>query len=480
MAELNKENPGAGDDLTLLSATNLVALYREKVLSPVEVTRAVLNSIANQNSAVNAFCFIDEATAITDAKKSEFRWLTGEPCGAVDGVPVTIKDTNHVRGWPTRFGSRTTNAENLAREDAPAVARLREHGAVILGKTSTPEFAWKAVTDSLLNGTTHNPWNLERTPGGSSGGAAAAAALGMGALHLGGDGAGSIRIPAAFCGVYGMKATFGRVPLYPYPIHGTIIHPGPITRTVEDAALMLTVICQPDVRDWSALPYDGKNFCSDLANGVETLRVACSQDFGYSTVDTEIAEQVIKSARIFTELGAEVFDVNPPFKDPRKNFENYYNARFAFIVDAMTEGERKLLDPGLIEIAEAGRKVSAHQILQAEESRVEISAAMTEFHRSYDLLISPQLPITAFEVGIEVPKASGMTRWLDWSPFTYPFNFTGQPAACVPCGFTHEGLPVALQVVGPRYREDLVLRASHAYEKVHPFQMPRKSIETSS
>jgi len=456
----------------MISATELVAQYRKKSLSPVDVTRDVLNRIQKQNETLNAFCFIDEEFAMASAKASEDRWQKGKPIGLVDGVPTTIKDTYLVNGWPTRRGSLTSPPDGPWEEDAAATARLREHGAVFIGKTTTPEFAWKAVTDSPLTGITRNPWNVERTPGGSSGGACVAAATGMGALHLGGDGAGSIRIPAAFCGVYGFKATYGRVPVYPQLVPGTITHLGPVTRTVTDAALMLTVIAEPDTRDWLSLPYQKKDYGNGLEDGIRNLRIGFSKDFGYVEVDPEIADLAAKAAGVFEDLGAIVEEADPGFENPRHAFDVYYYSLFSFVLEAMSDRERDLLDPGLVEIAEEGKKFGVQDLMNAEMTRASIAHQMDRFHRKYDLLISPQVPLAAFEVGIECPRNSGMKRWLDWTPFTYPFNFTGQPAASVPCGFNREGLPAAIQIVGPRFAEQLVLRVSRAYESIHPFKIP--------
>ena len=241
-------------DPALLSATELLDLYRARALSPVEATRACLHRIARLNPRLNAFRMVDEEGAMLAAHASEERWSRSEPIGLLDGIPATVKDLLLTKGWATLRGSRTIDPNQRWEEDAPSVARLREAGAVLLGKTTTPEFGWKGVTDSPLTGITRNPWNPAMTPGGSSGGAAVAAACGMGALHLGTDGGGSIRIPAGFTGIFGFKQSFGRVPAYPPSPFGTLAHVGPMTRTVADAALMLTVISRHDARDWYALP----------------------------------------------------------------------------------------------------------------------------------------------------------------------------------------------------------------------------------
>lgn len=460
------------DDLSMMTAAELVSRYRRKTLSPVEVIEAVLGRIDRCDGAVNAFCHLDPDSALASARESEARWQAGRPVGLVDGVPTTIKDALLTRGWPTRRGSRTGSPDGSWDEDGAATARLRAHGAVLIGKTTTPEFGWKGVTDSPLTGITRNPWNLERTPGGSSGGASAACAAGMGALHVGTDGAGSIRMPAAFAGIYGLKPTFGRVPIHPMNMPGTIIHHGPMTRTVGDAALMLNVIGEPDPRDWTALPHESRDWRVGLEDGVKGLRIAYSRDFGYANVDSEIAGLVEKAAQVFADLGAVVDEADPGFEDPREAFGVYYFLRFRPLVDTMSDEQRALVDPGLLRSVEEYRDKGVADSLAADTVRLQLGRHMNLFHQTYDLLISPQMPLAAFEAGAEVPAGRGMRDWMDWSPFTYPFNFTQAPAASVPCGITSEGLPAAVQIAGPRYREDLVLRASRAYESACPFVMP--------
>jgi aspartyl-tRNA(Asn)/glutamyl-tRNA(Gln) amidotransferase subunit A len=301
---------------------------------------------------------------------------------------------------------------------------------------------------------------------------ALAAASGMGMLNLGSDGAGSIRMPAGFCGVHGLKSTFGRIPAYPYGNLPGFSHSGPLVRTVADAALMLTVIAEPDPRDWLALPVDRRDWRIGLEDGVRGPRIAYSRNLGYAWVDDEIANLVDAAVSVFAELGAEVEAVGPGFANPREAFEVFYSANIMATVDAIAPGKRALMDPGYLRMAEEGRRHSAADLLRAWGARDALGRHMNEFHRHWDLLLTPQLPLAAFDVGIEYPEGRGMSSWFDWSPFTYPFNFTQQPAASVPCGLTKDGLPAALQIVGARYAEDVVLRASRAYESVCPFRMP--------
>jgi len=464
-------------DIALMPATELLENYRAKHLSPVEATRAALDRIARLNDALNAFCLVDEDAAFAAARESERRWQKGEPRGRVDGVPATVKDLVLTKGWPTLRGSKAVSPDQPWNEDAPAVARLREHGAVLLGKTTTPEFGWKGVTDSPLTGVTRNPWNPEKTPGGSSGGAAVAAATGMGALHIGTDGGGSIRIPASFTGIFGFKQSFGRVPAYPLSPFGTLAHLGPMTRTVADAALMLTVLSEPDPRDWYALPPDGRDYRDGLEEGIKGLRIAFSPTLGgVGPVDREVALLVAEAARTFEELGARVEEADPPLASGAEMadvFSRHWFAGAAAALRAFGPEQRRLMDPGLVEIAELGERISLMDYLDAVKRREAMGVAMNGFHQTWDLLITPTMPLPAFDAGQEAPVTATGERWVDWTPFTYPFNLTRQPAATVPCGFTAAGLPVGLQIVGALYDDARVLRAARAFETARPFSMPR-------
>ena len=458
------------ENTALLSASELLQAYRRKQLSPVEATRAALERIERYNSTLNAYCLVEAESAMAAARAAEGRWHKGEPRGLLDGVPTSVKDLVLTEGWPTLRGSRAVTQDQPWDEDAPCVARLRRHGAVFLGKTSTPEFGWKGITDSPLTGITRNPWNPALTPGGSSGGAAVAIATGMGALAIGTDGGGSIRIPAGFTGVYGMKPSFGRVPVAPLSPFGTLSHAGPLTRTVADAALMLTVIAEPDARDWHALPYDARDYRIGLDGGVKSLRMAFSADLGYVPVNAEVSAIVAKAVEVFVDLGAHVETLDPRFENPLDAFTKLWFAGAANLTRSFDAGQRAVLDPGLAEIAAEGAAISLMDYLAAVNQRGALGQSMNLFHERYDLLLTPTLPITAFAAGQETPSQSG--RWMDWTPFTYPFNLTRQPAASIPCGLTQSGLPVGLQIIGPRYDDALVLRASRAFEALRPFALP--------
>lgn len=450
-------------DLTELTAVQLLDGYREGRFSPVDATRAALERAERIQPEVNAFVRLTADEALARAAESAERWRRGAPAGLLDGVPVTVKDILLMRGGPTLKGSKTISEKGSWDEDAPSVARLRAHGAVFLGKTTTPEFGWKGVTDSPLSGVTRNPYDPTRTAGGSSGGAAAAVALGAGPLALGTDGGGSVRIPAAFCGIFALKPTYGRVPLYPASAFGTLAHVGPMTRDAADAALLLDVIGTPDSRDWSALPPAPGSFVTGLTGGVRGLRVAYSPSLGGQVaVRPAVAAAVRRAVERLAGLGAYVEEADPDFTDPVDAFHTLWFTGAARVTQHLGPHQRELLDPGLQEICGVGARLSALDYLAAVDVRMELGRRMGRFHDTYDLLVTPTLPITAFEAGAEAPKGSGHRRWTGWTPFTYPFNLTQQPAATVPVGRDGDGLPIGLQLVAARHRDDLVLRAAHA------------------
>ena len=458
------------DELAFMSATELVTNYKSKTLSPVEAVKASVARIESHGDKLNAFTIVDPDGAIAAAFESEQRWMHGEPKGLCDGVPTTIKDLVITKGWPTLRGSRSVDPNQVWEEDAPCVARLKEHGAVLLGKTTTPEFGHKGVTDSLLTGITRNPWNLDKTPGGSSGGASAAVAAGMGQLAIGTDAGGSIRIPASFAGIYGIKPTFGRVPMYPASPYGTLSHTGPMTRTVQDAALMLTVIAEPDARDWYGLPTSGVNYTRILDANVRGLKIGFSDTLGLDvTVDPEVADAVSSAAKQFAELGAvtEAIRINWPVS-PRDIFLVHFAAGAATLLSMLPNEQRDKIEPTLKAMATEGDKLDVLSVKKADLDRIANGVYMNQLLSQYDLLLCPTLPLTAFDVGKPCPDEYQEDPY-GWIPFTPPLNLTGQPAASIPCGFSSAGLPIGLQIVGPTYGEEVVLKASYAFECARPF-----------
>lgn len=453
------------NELTRMSARDLAAAYRAGSVSPVEATQAALDAIETYDGAVNAFVRVEGESALVAARESERRWRRDAPRGPVDGIPTSIKDILLTTGWPTLRGTYLIDEAGPWTEDAPAVARLREAGTVFLGKTTTPEFAWKGVTDSRRFGATGNPWDAGATSGGSSGGSATAVGLGMGTWSVGTDGGGSVRIPASFTGTVALKPTYGLVPLWPASPFGTLAHAGPMTRTVADTAMLLDVLTGFDSRDWSALPTPTESFLSGLDDGIAGLRVAFSPTLGFGRNDPEVEETVRAAVAVLAEAGAVIEEVDPGFADPVEAFHLLWFAGAAKVIEAYPDADASRIDPGLWAAAEQGRGYSASDYLGATAERMALGLRMGRFHTEHDLLVTPTMPIAAFPAGQDAPSGWPSRVWTSWTPYTYPFNMTQQPALSVPCGFTSAGLPVGLQIVGPRHADAVVLRAGQAYER---------------
>jgi aspartyl-tRNA(Asn)/glutamyl-tRNA(Gln) amidotransferase subunit A len=452
-------------DLSDLTGEELLTGYRSGEFSPLEATRDVLAAVGRRDGELNAFVLVDEERALEDAAASTERWRAGAVLGVGDGVPTSIKDIFYTRSWPTLRGTRLISEDGPWEVDAPVVARLRETGAVLVGKTTTPEFAWKGVTDSLRHGPTGNPHDPGLTPGGSSGGSAAAVAAGMGPWSVGTDGGGSVRIPASFTGTVALKPTYGLVPMFPASPFGTLAHAGPMTRTVNDAARLLDLLCGFDSRDWSALPTPAESFLTGLEDGIEGVRIAFSPDLGYVDNDAEVEALVRSGVGVLAEAGAVVEETDPGFEDPVEAFHALWFAGAAKVLDAYGPGAINEVDPALRSGVESLGRISASEFLDATAVRMDLGVRMGAFHETFDLLVTPTMPITAFPKGQEAPSGWPSQHWTSWTPYTYPFNMTQQPAASVPCGFTSAGLPVGLQIVGPRHADRRVLRAARAYER---------------
>lgn len=466
------------EEIGYMSATRMLKAYREKELSPVEVIDAILKRIEEINPKINAFVTLLGDEARDAAKKAEKEILEGKSLRALHGIPISIKDNIFTKGIRTTFGSRLY--ENFVpQEDCAFVERLKREGAILIGKTNLPELGLIAMTDNPLFGPTKNPWDMTKTPGGSSGGAVAAAASGLGPVHLGNDGGGSIRIPCSFTGVYGLKPQFGRVPRYP-ALHGweTLSHEGPITRTVEDAALLLTVIAGPDERDRFSLPNQSMNLINAVKRDVKGLKIAWSPDLGYAAVDPEVREIASSAALKFNELGCIVDELDTQFINIEYDWlVMVASETFAAIADRRQEWEKVMypLYKPFIPIADSltGKDFALAQF-HREDNWVRIKSVFDK----YDLLLTPTTPVPAFEIGILGPEKIDGKDVLPTgiACFTIPFNFSGQPAATLPCGFTRDGLPVGLQLVGRRFDEATVISASAAFERAFPWHGRRPNL----
>lgn len=456
------------DDLAFMPATELAAAIRARKVSPVEVVEAVLTRIGALNPRLNAYSTLTSEAARGAARAAEAAVMRGDRLGPLHGVPVSVKDLVITQGVRTTFGSRI-HAEYIPEEDAPSVERLKAAGAILVGKTTTPEFGWKGVTDSPLLGVSRNPWNLERTPGGSSGGAGAAVAAGLAPLAVGTDGGGSIRIPGSFCGVFGLKPTYGLVPAYPASATGTLSHVGPMTRTVRDAALMLQVMAGPDDRDPLSFPSTGQDLTAGLGGEIRGLRVAWSPTLGYAAVDPEVRSVTEAAVKCFEGLGCHLEPIERVFEDPDPIWSPLFYGGIAGRLHDSLEEWRDRMDPGLVQVVEEGSRISAVQLGQATSARAAFTQEVRKLFTGYDLLLTPTLAVPPFTAGLERPPAKRGGSRLAWVAFTYPFNLTGHPAATVPCGFTQDGLPIGLQIVGRRLADFTVLRAAAAFEAAAPW-----------
>ncbi|MFN3148435.1 amidase [Bremerella sp.] len=455
-----------------MTAGEMTAGFASGEFTPIEATQACLDRIHKYNDKVNAYNILNEELTLEAAGRATQRWQLGTPLGPIDGVPVAVKDIFMTKGWPNRKGSTLTSEEPL-RVDAPAIAALRRNGFVPLGRTTTPEFGWKGVTDNPLDGVTSNPWDPTKVSGGSSGGSGAAVPMGMGPLALGTDAGGSIRIPAGFCGVVGHKPTHGLCPMWPPSAFYPLAHVGPMTWTVADTALLLDVLAEPDPRDVT-LPNCPISF-RDVLDHVDLngIRIALSPTLGYVDVDPEVHAAVVATADAFEEAGALIETCDPGFSDPLESFHRLFYGGAANALRDIGPEDRAKMDPNLIKVAEWASTLTLLEFMEASNERAEITEKMSLFHQNYDLLLTPTLPIPAFDAGLEVPKDWPQERWPTWTPFTYPFNMTGQPAISVPCGFTSTGLPIGLQIIGPRHADALVLQAAHYYQQARPLTSVR-------
>jgi len=467
----DSESKGAlvSDDLCYMPATEMLARFRDRSLSPVEVTTAILNRIEAVDPAINAYVTVTGELAMDQATTAERAWQTGES-GALLGVPISIKDLTATKGIRTTKGSKLF--ENwIPESDAVFVERVMNAGAIMLGKTNSPEFGWKGESTNPVSGTTRNPWNLERTSGGSTGGGAAAVAAGMGPLTQGGDGAGSIRIPSSFCGIYGLKPSYGLVPTFPPSAIPSVAHLGPMTRTVTDAALLLNVTAGGDPRDrlsWSS-NIDYLPLCE--TRDLKGRTIAWSPDLGYAAVDSEIVAICEGQLQVLRDLGADIVEAQPNLPDPWSIIDDIWATAMASMhIDDLAEVSDRI-DQGRKTVVEYGLSLSGAHLSRQQQRQAEYYEGWRQFMQDYDLFVCPTEPRTAFQAGLDFPPviAGREMTYLGWTAFTYPFNLTGFPAATVPAGFASDGLPVGLQIVGGWRDDSAVISASAAYEAAAPW-----------
>ena len=458
------------ETIGFMPATELAERIRTKQISPVEYMRALLDRITALEPRVNAFAYLAADQAMDAARAAEAALMSGDRIGRLHGVPATIKDLAITRDMPTQSGSMILKGHQPT-EDTPVVPRLREAGAIILGKTNTSEFGWTGVSRSPLTGITHNPWKFGYNAGASSAGAGAASAAGFGPLHQGSDGAGSIRMPAHFCGVFGLKPSFGRVPYYPVSTGDMTSHMGPMTRTVADSALMLEVMAGPHPLDYTTLEAGPASYLARLHEGIKGKRIAYSPDLGHARVDPDVAALVRAAAERFSELGATVEEVATPWAAPGPELIRFFwSAHMTRLQPHLANWEAQM-DPGLVACIKASQNVSVAEYQAARERKMPYIANIHRWFQDWDFLLTPAVSVAAFPAEKLMPDhwPAHAWDWVSWAEFSYPFNMSWNPAASVPCGFTAAGLPVGLQIVGKRFDDLGVLQAAAAFEQAQPW-----------
>ncbi|MBM4462358.1 MAG: amidase [Chloroflexi bacterium] len=459
----------ANDSLSFISASELVDLVRRKEISPVEIVDQLLRRISDINPKINAFLTVAEAEARLFAQAAEVAVMQGSELPPLHGVPFSIKDLHFTRGTRTTGGSLVYK-DFVPDEDAIVVERLRHAGAILIGKTNTPEFGLSATTENRLGDDCRNPWDPRRTSGGSSGGAAAAAAAGISPIAIGSDRGGSIRIPAGFCGVYGFKPTHGRVPLYAAFAGPAFTHIGPIARTVKDAALTLSAIAGFDRRDPTSLREPPPDFVGALEGNVRGLRMAFCPNLGGATVDAEVKEIVESAAMAFETFGCSVDEVTSPIDDPFIATPIVLADQYAWSGHLLDEHSGELT-PEVRQILESARTIPGYVCSRALRKLERFRMEMADFFERYDLLLTPTNPVPAFLLRQRPEKINDQPVNPVWNSacLTTPFNLTGAPAATVPCGFSSEGLPMGLQIAAGWGQDEVVIKASAAFERVRPW-----------
>ncbi len=451
------------------TAIALTGAIRNGDVSATEVAQASLSRAQAQQRSINSFVTLSPDLALRQARAADAARAAGRSLGALHGLPISVKDLIAVEGLPFTSGSRAM-ASNVAAVSAPAVERLIAAGACVIGKTTTSEFGCKAVGDSPLTGITRNPWDLAKTPGGSSCGAAASVVAGVTPVALGTDGGGSIRIPASLCGLFGIKAQFARVPIFPVSATPTLAHVGPLAKTVRDAALLLSVISGHDARDPFAVAGPVPDYLGACGQSVKGMRIAWSATLGYARPDPEVVEITRRAAAVFAELGCTIVEVDKVLDDdPVDLWISEFYAGVGVRLKKVLAEQRELLDPAVADVLKDALGQTSEAYYTKVFRRYELREKLRAFFDNYDLLLTPATPTAAFDVGLNTPPGLTDRNIVSWVYYTYPFNLTGQPAASIPAGFTRDGLPVGLQMVGKTNSEVDIFRASAAFEAARPW-----------
>lgn len=459
-----------------MSALEMQSLLRRREVSPVEIVEDVLEMAEASQTLLNAFVTITPEIAREAAHKAEQRIASGEDNGLLTGLPLSIKDLTAVKGVRFTSGSRTL-ANFIASVDSPASERVKAHGAAIIGKTTTTEFGCKGSSNSPLTGETRNPWNLSKTTGGSSAGAAASVAAGITPFALGTDGGGSIRIPASFCGLFGIKAQFGRVPVFPVAATPTLAHVGPMARSVRDAALLLTAISGFDPRDPASVAAEVPDYLAACERHPKGLRIAWSPTLGYARPSGDVTRISEEAAGVFEDLGCHVEQVDRIFDDPIDLWMAEFYAGVGTRLKKTLAEQRELIDPAVAGVLERALDQTIDEYYGRVFARYEFREKVRQFFERYDLLLTPTTPVTAFDLGCDIPPELSGANIVSWVAYTYPFNLCGLPAASIPCGFTPSGLPVGLHLVGKALREVDIFSAAAAFEAARPWASEKPELD---
>ena len=466
------------NDFTFMSAHEIGHLIKTRQVSPVQVTECVLRDVQEAQQTLNAFVTITAELAMDAARSAEKAILSGDDQGLLTGIPLSIKDLTAVKGVRFTSGSRTL-ADFVAPNDSPASERVKAHGAVIVGKTTTTEFGCKGSSSSPLTGLTRNPWDLAKTSGGSSSGAAASVAAGLTPFALGTDGGGSIRIPSSFCGLFGIKAHFGRVPVFPAAATPTLAHVGPIARTVRDAALLLTAVSGYDARDPASVAERVPDYLGACSRSPEGLRIAWSPTLGYARPTREVTDIAADAACAFEGMGCTVELVEKVFDDPIDLWMAEFYAGVGTRLKKTLAEQREIIDPAVVAVLENALGNTIDEYYGRVFARYEFREKVRQFFDRYDLLLTPTTPTVAFDIDRDVPVELDDANIVSWVAYTYPINLCGFPAASIPCGFSQTGLPVGLHVIAGPLRETDIFRAAAAFEAARPWTQVKPPIEAT-
>ncbi len=461
-------------DLWKYSARELLKGYKKKIFDCVDVANSIIIQIKKLNEKINAFVYFNEQDVIDQAVKSKKRWESGKLLGKLEGIPISIKDLIITKDYPTFRGSYNNSLPTKSEVNAPVVEKLIKSGAVLLGKTATPEFGHKGTTASKRYGETLNPWNLKTNAGGSSGGSSAAVASGMGPLSIGTDGGGSVRIPCSFCGLFGHKPTFGRIPAYPISPFGTVANIGPIARNAMDGAILMDVISKPDNNDWYSLPEEKISYYPKKYKNEEEIKIGYTNFWGMDKfipgleLDKQVEEVYRNALNVLSSKNynfVKYIDIDWP-NNPEMVFKTIWHTGAANLARRISSGDLMKIDPNFLKFVKEGKKYSSFDIMETEAFRAENGVHIEKIFAELDFIIGPTLPITAIEAGCDVPKLWDESDIFAWTPFTYPLNLTKNPASTINCGFSKDGLPVGLQIVAPIYRDHSCIRFANHLERV--------------